>query len=89
MLEMSRIIAILQLYSQVADLFGNLIVKHINMRAFDLLARLHYILNLPCIFTIVLLFLLEKNARVVCIGKDTHLFQKLIFYLIDTFRVDV
>ena len=47
MLEMSWIIAILQLYSQVADIFGNVIVKSINIRLFDLLARFHYILNLP------------------------------------------
>ena len=44
---MSWITAILQLYSQVADLFGNVIVKRINIRLFDLLARFHYILNLP------------------------------------------
>ena len=47
MLEMSWITAILQLYSQVADLFGNVIVKRINVSVFDLLARFHYILNLP------------------------------------------
>ena len=47
MLEMSWITAILQLYGQVADLFGNVIVKRINIRLFDLLARFHYILNLP------------------------------------------
>ena len=47
MLEMSWITAILQLYNQVADLFGNVIVKRINIRLFDLLARFHYILNLP------------------------------------------
>ena len=47
MLEMSLITAILQVYSQVADLFGNVIVKRINIRHFDLLARFHYILNLP------------------------------------------
>ena len=47
MLEMSWITVILQLYSQVTDVFGNVIVKHINMRLFDLLARFHYILNLP------------------------------------------
>ena len=47
MLEMSWITAILQLYSQVADLFVNVIVKRINIRLFDLLARFHYILNLP------------------------------------------
>ena len=47
MLSMSWITAILQLYSQVADLFGNVIVKRINIRLFDLLARFHYILNLP------------------------------------------
>ena len=43
MLEMSWIIAILRLYSQAADLFGNVIVKHINVRCFDLLAQFHYI----------------------------------------------
>ena len=47
MLEMSWITAILQLYSQVADLFGNVVVQSINIRLFDLLARCHYILNLP------------------------------------------
>ena len=47
MLSMSWITAILHLYSQVADLFGNVIVKRINIRLFDLLARFHYILNLP------------------------------------------
>ena len=47
MFEMSGITAILQLYSQVADLFGNVIVKRINIRLFDLLARFHYILNFP------------------------------------------
>ena len=47
MLEMSWITAILQLYSKVADVFGNVIVKCINIRLFDLLARFHYILNLP------------------------------------------
>ena len=46
MLEMSWITAILQLYSQVTDLFGNVIVKRINIRLFDLLAKFHYILNL-------------------------------------------
>ena len=47
MLEMSWITAILQLYIQVADLYENVIVKCINIRLFDLLARFHYILNLP------------------------------------------
>ena len=47
MLEMSWITAILQLYSQLTDFFGNVIVKRINMRVFDSLARFHYILNLP------------------------------------------
>ena len=50
MLEMSWITAILQLYSPVADLIRNVIVKHINIRLFDLLARFHYILNLPRMF---------------------------------------
>ena len=44
---MSWITAILQLFSQVADLFGNVIVKRLNIRLFDLLALFHYILNLP------------------------------------------
>ena len=47
MLEMSWITAILHLYSQIADLSGNVIVKRIIIRLFDLLARFHYILNLP------------------------------------------
>ena len=47
MFEMSWITASLQLYSQVADLLGNVIVKRRNIRLFDLLARFHYILNLP------------------------------------------
>ena len=47
MLKMSWITAILQLNSQVAELFGNVIAKRINIRHFDLLARFHYILNLP------------------------------------------
>ena len=36
----------LQLYSQVTDSFGDVIVKRINIRLFDLLALFHYILNL-------------------------------------------
>ena len=51
MLEISWITAILQLYSQVADLFGKVIVKRINIRLFDFLARFHYILNLPRILS--------------------------------------
>ena len=47
MLEMSWITAILQLYSQVTDLFGNVIVKRTHIRNFDLLALFHYILSLP------------------------------------------
>ena len=47
MLEMSWITAILQLYSQVTDIFGNVIVKRINIRLFDLLALFHCILNQP------------------------------------------
>ena len=47
MLEMSWITAILQLYSQVADRFCNVIVKHTNIRLFYLLARFLYILDLP------------------------------------------
>ena len=47
MLEISWITAILHLYSQVTDLFENVIVKRININLFDLLALFHYILNLP------------------------------------------
>ena len=63
MLELSWIIAILQLYSQVAELFGNAIVKRINIRLFDLLARFHYILNLPHMNTLHHFYngLLEKE----------------------------
>ena len=46
MLEMSWITVILYLYSQVADLFGNIIVNRINIKLYDLLARFHYILNI-------------------------------------------
>ena len=46
MFEISWITAILQLYSQVTDIFGNLIVQRINIILFDLLALFHYILNL-------------------------------------------
>ena len=46
MLEMSWITAILQLYSQVADIFESVIVNRINIKVFDLLARFYYILNL-------------------------------------------
>ena len=53
MLELSWITAILQLYRQVADLFGNVIVKLINIRLFDLLAQFHYILNLPRILLVI------------------------------------
>ena len=35
MLEMSWITAILQLYSQVTDLFGSVIVKRLSIRPFD------------------------------------------------------
>ena len=56
MLEMSWVTAILHLYSQVRDLSGNVVVKRINMRVFDLLARFHYILNLPRMCLIVILF---------------------------------
>ena len=61
MLEMSWITAIVQLYSQVADLFGNVIVKCINIRLFDLLARFHYILNLPRI-TCNFIFYNDRNT---------------------------
>ena len=47
MLEMSWIHAVLHLCSQVTDLFGNVIIKRIDMKLFDLFARFHYILNLP------------------------------------------
>ena len=63
MLEMSWITAILQLYSQVADLFGNVIVKRINIRLFDSLARFHYILNLPRMVSVVLLYLRRNENR--------------------------
>ena len=54
---MSWITAILQLYSQDADLYGNVIVKRINIRFFDLLAQFHYILNLPRMLQQILHFI--------------------------------
>ena len=47
MLKTSWINAILQLYSQVTDLFGFMFVKRITIRLFDLLALFLYILKLP------------------------------------------
>ena len=47
MLEMSWITAVLHLYSQFTEFFGNVIVKRINIILVDLLALFHYILNLP------------------------------------------
>ena len=47
MLEKSLMPAILQLYSQVTDILGNVFVKRIDIRLFYLLARFHYILNHP------------------------------------------
>ena len=64
MLKMSWIAEILQLYSQVADLFGNVIVKRINIRLFGLLARFHYILNLPRMCSHMSHFK-EKKERVI------------------------
>ena len=63
MLEMSWINPILQLYSQVTDCFGNVIVKRINMRLFDLLARFHYILNLPRIYVARTKAMIDSFAR--------------------------
>ena len=44
-MEMSWIISISQLYSQIINLFENAILKLIHIRLFDLLTRCHYILN--------------------------------------------
>ena len=44
-MEMSWITAISLIHSQDIDLFGNIIVKLINIKLFDLLACCHYILN--------------------------------------------
>ena len=66
---MSWITAILQLYSQVADLFENVIVKHKNIRLFDLLARFHYILNLSRTIILILFrryFLDKVGIMYVC-----------------------
>ena len=46
-MEMSWITAISQLYSQIINLFGNEILKIINIKLFDLLTCCHYILNPP------------------------------------------
>ena len=68
MLEMSWITAILQLYSQVTDLFRNAIVKRINIRLFDLLARFHYIWNLPRILCF-LQSISIVNIAISCMGE--------------------
>ena len=38
--------------NEVTDLFGNVIVKRINIILFDLLARCHYILNPPRMYDV-------------------------------------
>ena len=82
MLEMSWITAILQLYSQVADLFGNVILKRINIRLVDLLARFHYILNLPRIISIenTMLSLTMLWRRKMFLTKVTCNGHLMIFY---------
>ena len=77
---MSWITAILQLYSQVADLFGHVIVKRINIRLFDLLARFHYILNLPR--TIPLLAKSEISSLCSRNGSETLKTDFLMFIII-------
>ena len=67
MLEMSWITAILQSYSQEAGLFGNVIVKRIKIRLFDLLARFHYILNLSRIYVRG-----EKMLNTFCPGRGSN-----------------
>ena len=61
-MEMSWITAIKQLYSQIINLFGNAILKHIHIRLFDLLTSCHYILNPPRKF---ILCYLEKLFYVI------------------------
>ena len=46
-MEMSWITAISLMHSQDIDLFGNIIVKLINIKLFDLLTCCHYILKPP------------------------------------------
>ena len=50
-MEISWITAISLMHSQDIDLFGNIIVKLINIELFDLLACCHYILNSPRMYT--------------------------------------
>ena len=47
MLEISWITAILQLYSQVTDLFGNVIVKRINIRLFLFIGTISLHIEFP------------------------------------------
>ena len=78
---MSWITAILQLYSQVAGLFGNVIVKRIHIRLFDLLARFHYILNLPripCDMIKKFIFKTFKVRKIYMERKLALFFEKVI-----------
>ena len=77
MLEMSWITAILQLYCQVTDLFGNVIVKRINIRLFDLLALCLYILNLPCKY-LLWIFVMSQLSFSKCNIKSLSLAQGII-----------
>ena len=54
-MEMSWITAISLMHSQDIDLFGNIIVKLINIKLFDLLTCCHYILNPLVYFRILTL----------------------------------
>ena len=72
MLDMSWITAVLQLYSQVAVRFGNVIIKRINKRLFDLLARFHYILNLPRILHAILIM---RKQQILLVYKVTNILE--------------
>ena len=77
MLDMSWITAILQLYSQVTDLFRNVIVKRINIRLFDILALFHYILNLSLTIKIQPLkcsYFIQICSTATTVHADKHLY---------------
>ena len=78
MLEMSLITVISQLYSQVTDFLGNVIVKRINIRLFDLLTRRNNILNPPHIMRFYENINLSNIIHIAKSKDSSHTFNDLV-----------
>ena len=68
-MEMSWITAISLMHSQHIDLFGDIIVKLMNIKLFDLLTCCHYILNPPRMLPF--LFMLFNAGKLCALGVWT------------------